>query len=111
MDIQNLKIPIALAAVILVQAAAGVWWIAQLNADQNSTINQLKDTVHSLDSRLSVESKVNLARDVSDNTEYIETLWEDYEELEEKIEAIELKINTIELLIQKHEIPSQGTPQ
>jgi predicted RNase H-like nuclease (RuvC/YqgF family) len=111
MDIQNLKIPIALAAVILVQAAAGVWWIAQLNADQNSTINQLKDTVQSLDSRLSVESKVNLARDVSDNTEYIETLWEDYEELEEKIEAIELKINTIELLIQKHEIPSQGTPQ
>ena len=57
---ENVKLPVALAAAMATQLAAGVWWVSQ----QSSTISILEETVSQLGSRMAIEDNINLKRDV-----------------------------------------------
>jgi len=74
---ENLKLPVALVAAMGAQLAGGVWWVSQ----QASTISSLEETVSQLGSRMAIEDNVNLKRDVQDNMDYIESAFEEIDEL------------------------------
>lgn len=85
---ENLKLPIALVAGMALQLAGGVWWVSQ----QAATIASLEETVSQLGSKMAIEDNVNLRRDVSENKDEIEDVWDDIEGLSMSISAItELK--------------------
>ena len=69
---ENLRIPVALVAAMIVQISGGVWWVGQ----QAQTISQLEETVKQMSSRMSIEENVNMKRDIMRNNEAIEGLFE-----------------------------------
>jgi enoyl-[acyl-carrier-protein] reductase (NADH) len=85
---ENLKLPIALVAGMAIQLAGGVWWVSQ----QAATIASLEETVSQLGSKMAIEDNVNLRRDVAENKNELEDVWDDIEGLSMSIGAItELK--------------------
>ena len=67
---ENLKLPITVIGVVILQIGGFIWWTAQ----QAATISNLEETVSQLSSRMAIEETVNLKRDVQLNAEHIETL-------------------------------------
>ena len=81
---ENLKLPIALVAGMAIQLAGGVWWVSQ----QAATIASLEETVSQLGSKMAIEDNVNLRRDVAENKDELEDVWDDIEGLSMSIGAI-----------------------
>lgn len=67
---ENLKLPVTVIGVVILQIGGFIWWTAQ----QAATIADLEETVSSLSSRMAIEETVNMKRDVELNAEHIETL-------------------------------------
>jgi len=67
---ENLKLPITVIGVVILQIGGFIWWTAQ----QAATIADLEETVSQLSSRMAIEETVNLKRDVQLNAEHIDTL-------------------------------------
>ena len=67
---ENMKLPITVIGVVILQIGGFIWWTAQ----QAATISVLEETVSSLSSRMAIEETVNMKRDVQLNAEHIETL-------------------------------------
>jgi hypothetical protein len=85
---ENMKLPIALVAALAVQLAGGVWWVSQ----QAATIEALTEEVEILTASNKTADKVNMQRDIKQNTdnieEMIDILVEWQEELEEADEEL-----------------------
>mgnify|MGYP000032258400 FL=1 len=94
---ENLKLPVALVAAMGAQLAGGVWWVSQ----QASTISSLEETVSQLGSRMAIEDNVNLKRDVQDNMDYIESAFEEIDELWEEADSLSKTISRITELQQR----------
>tara|TARA_R100001510_G_C7630242_1_gene189222 strand:+ start:868 stop:1230 length:363 start_codon:yes stop_codon:yes gene_type:complete len=93
----NLKLPVALVAAMAIQLAGGVWWVSQ----QAATIASLEESVQQFASKMAVEDNVNLKRDVKDNMDYIDSAFEEIEELWEETESLTLTIGKITDLQQR----------
>lgn len=98
----DFKIPIALAAAMAAQLAAGVWWVSQ----QAAIISDLEGTVAQMSSRMAIEGQVNLKRDVQSNAEHIDAMqqaftgelddvWDDVDELWDEYESMMMHISAI----------------
>ena len=103
-DMENLKLPIALVMAMAVQLAGGVWWVSQ----QAATIASLEESVQQFASKMAVEDNVNLKRDVQDNTDYIdgafaeiEELWDETDELWTELDSLVVTIGAITKLQQR----------
>ena len=94
---ENLKLPIALVAAMAGQLAAGVWWVSQ----QASTITGLEETVSQLGSRMAIEDNINLKRDVQSNSEEIEDVWGDVDDLWDEHASLAKAINEINKIKQR----------
>ena len=94
---ENLKVPIALAAAMAVQLAGGVWWVSQ----QAATIASLEETVSQLGSKMAIEDNVNLKRDVKDAFMEIQYLWDETEEIWEDHDGLARTIGAITSLQQR----------
>ena len=70
---ENLKLPVVLVAAMIAQISAGVWWVSQ----QAATISDLESTVTEMSSKMAIEENVNLRRDVDENADDLEELWEE----------------------------------
>ena len=70
---ENLKLPVVLVAAMIAQISAGVWWVSQ----QAATISDLESTVTEMSSKMAIEENVNLRRDVDENADGVEELWEE----------------------------------
>ena len=70
---ENLKLPIVLVVAMVAQISAGVWWVSQ----QAATISNLESTVTEMSSKMAIEENVNLRRDVDENADGVEELWEE----------------------------------
>jgi len=88
---ENLKLPVALVAAMAIQLAGGVWWVSQ----QAATITSLEETVSQLGSRMAIEDKVNLKRDVKQALDDIEELWEETEYLWEEANSMAKHMTSI----------------
>ena len=104
----DFKIPIALAAAMAAQLAAGVWWVSQ----QAAIIADLEGTVAQMSSRMAIESQVNLKRDVKLNAEHLvnleediegelDDLWEDVDDLWDEYESMMMHISAINQVKQR----------
>jgi enoyl-[acyl-carrier-protein] reductase (NADH) len=82
--VENIKLPITIIGVIVLQIGGFIWWTAQ----QAATIADLEETVNQLGSKMAIEDNVNLKRDVKDAFMEIEYLWEETEGLARTIGAI-----------------------
>tara|TARA_R100001463_G_scaffold104043_1_gene158541 strand:- start:186 stop:590 length:405 start_codon:yes stop_codon:yes gene_type:complete len=80
---ENMKLPITVIGVIVLQIGGFIWWTAQ----QASTISNLEETVSILTVENNATDRTNLIRDVEQNKEKIEemidTLSEMYEDMED----------------------------
>ncbi len=80
---ENMKLPITVIGVIVLQIGGFIWWTAQ----QASTISNLEETVSILTVENNATDRTNLIRDVEQNKEKIEemidTLSEIYEDMED----------------------------
>ncbi len=78
---ENMKLPITVIGVIVLQIGGFIWWTAQ----QASTISNLEETVSILTVENNATDRTNLIRDVEQNKEKIEemidTLSEMYEDM------------------------------
>ena len=90
-SMENLKLPVALVAAMAIQLAGGVWWVSQ----QAATITSLEETVSQLGSRMAIEDKVNLKRDVKQSLDEIEELWEETEYLWEEANSMAKHMTSI----------------
>jgi hypothetical protein len=97
MQMDNLKLPVALVAAMGMQLAGGVWWVSQ----QAATISGLEETVEQFASKMAVEDSVNLKRDVLDNMDYIDGAFAEIEELWEETESLTNTIGKITALQQR----------
>jgi hypothetical protein len=97
MQMDNLKLPVALVAAMGMQLAGGVWWVSQ----QAATISGLEETVEQFASKMAVEDSVNLKRDVLDNMDYIDGAFAEIEELWEETESLTKTIGAITALQQR----------
>lgn len=70
---ENLKLPVVLVAAMIAQISAGVWWVSQ----QAATISDLESTVTEMSSKMAIEENINLRRDVEENADGVEELWEE----------------------------------
>jgi chromosome segregation ATPase len=77
------KVSIGIIAVVILQIGGFIWWTAQ----QASTISSLEETVSRLSAQSEVQDKVNMQRDIAQNSdnidEIIDILAEIYEDLED----------------------------
>tara|TARA_R100001460_G_scaffold13112_6_gene29667 strand:+ start:123 stop:527 length:405 start_codon:yes stop_codon:yes gene_type:complete len=80
---ENMKLPITVIGVIVLQIGGFIWWTAQ----QASTISNLEETVSILTVENNATDRTNLIRDVEQNKEkideMIDTLAEMYEDMED----------------------------
>jgi uncharacterized protein YoxC len=98
---ENLKLPITVIGVIILQIGGFIWWTAQ----QAATIADLEETVSQLGSRMAIEDNVNMKRDVERNADDIDDLWDDVgglsmsimeiNELKQRISTIEVELKYI----------------
>lgn len=78
---ENLKLPVTVIGVVILQIGGFIWWTAQ----QAATIADLEETVSQLGSRMAIEDNVNLRRDVSENSGTIDSLIDLIAEVEDDI--------------------------
>jgi len=84
----DFKLPVAVIFAVIVQAVGLVYWVSQ----QAATVQQLKEDVTGVSSRMAIEDQVNLKRDVIRNSDNIEDIWKDLDSLSAMLAAqIELK--------------------
>ncbi len=80
---ENMKLPITVIGVIVLQIGGFIWWTAQ----QASTISNLEETVSILTVENNATDRTNLIRDVEQNKEKLEEmtdiLSEFYEDMED----------------------------
>ena len=88
---ENLKLPITVIGVIVLQIGGFIWWTAQ----QAATIADLEETVNQLGSRMAIEDNVNMKRDVIDNAMEIDYLWDEADDLWVEIDGLAMSINDI----------------
>ena len=74
---ENVKLPITIIGVVILQIGGFIWWTAQ----QAATIADLEETVSQLGSRMAIENNINLKRDVQDNAMEIDYLWDEADEI------------------------------
>jgi len=94
---ENLKLPIALVMAMAAQLAGGVWWVSQ----QSATISNLEETVSQLGSRMAIEDNINLKRDVQSNSEEIEDVWGDVDDLWDEHASLAKAIGEINKIKQR----------
>ena len=94
---ENIKLPITIIGVIVLQVGGFIWWTAQ----QAATIADLQETVSELGSKMAIEDNVNLRRDVKDAFMEIEYLWEETEDLWDEHEQLASTIKAITTLQQR----------
>jgi hypothetical protein len=95
--VENIKLPITIIGVIILQIGGFIWWTAQ----QAATIADLEETVSQLSSKMAIEDNVNLKRDVKDAFIEIEYLWDETEEIWEEHEGLARTISAITSLQQR----------
>ena len=78
---ENMKLPITVIGVVILQIGGFIWWTAQ----QAATIADLEETVSQLGSRMAIEDNVNLRRDVSENSGTIDSLIDLIAEVEDDV--------------------------
>jgi hypothetical protein len=94
---ENVKLPITIIGVIILQIGGFIWWTAQ----QAATIADLKETVSQLSSKMAIEDNVNLKRDVQDNAMEIDYLWDETDDIWEEHEGLARTIGAITSLQQR----------
>ena len=88
---ENLKLPITVIGVVILQIGGFIWWTAQ----QAATIADLEETVSQLGSRMAIEDNVNLRRDVTENSDYIDNLWNETDDIWDEIDGMMMSIGAI----------------
>lgn len=88
---ENLKLPVTVIGVIILQIGGFIWWTAQ----QAATISDLEETVNQLGSRMAIENNINLKRDVQDNVIEIGHVWDDIDDLWAEIDGMMVSIGAI----------------
>ena len=94
---ENMKLPITVIGVIILQIGGFIWWTAQ----QAATIADLEETVSQLGSRMAIEDNVNLKRDVKDNALEINHIWNETDDLWEEVNAMAGHMTSITKLQQR----------
>jgi hypothetical protein len=94
---ENVKLPITIIGVIILQIGGFIWWTAQ----QAATIADLEETVSQLSSKMAIEDNVNLKRDVQDNAMEIDYLWDETDDIWEEHEGLARTIGAITSLQQR----------
>ena len=79
---ENMKLPITVIGVIVLQIGGFIWWTAQ----QASTISNLEETVSILTVENNATDRTNLIRDVEQNKEKIDEMIDILAEMYEDIE-------------------------
>ena len=74
---ENLKLPVTVIGVVILQIGGFIWWTAQ----QAATIADLEETVSQLGSRMAIEDNVNLRRDVTENSDDIDEVWDEADDI------------------------------
>jgi hypothetical protein len=95
--VENIKLPITIIGVIILQIGGFIWWTAQ----QAATIADLEETVSQLGSKMAIEDNVNLKRDVQDNAMEIDYLWDETDDIWEEHEGLSRTIGAITALQQR----------
>ena len=93
---ENLKLPITVIGLVIAQIGGFIWWTAQ----QAVTISDLEEAVTSMSSSMAIADRTNLKRDVQDNTDEINDLWDDVSGLAMnimQINEIKQRISTLEV--------------
>ena len=88
---ENLKLPVTVIGVVILQIGGFIWWTAQ----QAATIADLEETVSQLGSRMAIEDNVNLKRDVLDNSIELDHLWDEADDLWHEINGMMMSIGAI----------------
>ena len=94
---ENVKLPITIIGVVILQIGGFIWWTAQ----QAATIADLEETVSQLGSRMAIENNINLKRDVQDNAMEIGYLWDETDDLWDENKGLSLTITAITELQQR----------
>ena len=94
---ENIKLPITIIGVIILQISGFIWWTAQ----QAATIADLEEAVSQLGSKMAIEDNVNLKRDVKDAFMEIQYLWDETEEIWEDHDGLARTIGAITSLQQR----------
>ena len=88
---KNLKLPVTVIGVVILQIGGFIWWTAQ----QAATIADLEETVSQLSSRMAIEDNINLKRDVQDNAMEIDYLWDETDDLWSELDGMMMSIGAI----------------
>ena len=94
---ENLKLPITVIGVIVLQIGGFIWWTAQ----QAATISSLEETVAQLSASQRIQDKVNMQRDIEANGLSIDNIWEETDELWDELEGMLTNILAINNLKQR----------
>ena len=94
---ENLKLPVTVIGVVILQIGGFIWWTAQ----QAATIADLEETVNQLGSRMAIENNINLKRDVQDNAIEINHIWDDIDDLWAEIDGMMVSIGAINSIKQR----------
>ena len=93
---ENMKLPITVIVVVILQISGFIWWTAQ----QAVTISDLEEAVTSMSSSMAIADRTNLKRDVQENAGEISDLWDDVNGLAlsiMQINEIKQRLSTIEV--------------
>jgi hypothetical protein len=88
---ENLKLPVTVIGVVVLQIGGFIWWTAQ----QAATIADLEENVSQLSSRMAIEDNINLKRDVIDNAMEINHLWDEADDLWSELDGMLISISAI----------------
>ena len=94
---ENLKLPVTVIGVVILQIGGFIWWTAQ----QAATIADLEETVSQLSSRMAIEDNINLKRDVQDNSMEIDYLWDETDDLWSELDGMLISIGAINSIKQR----------
>lgn len=94
---ENLKLPVTVIGVVILQIGGFIWWTAQ----QAATIADLEETVSQLSSRMAIEDNINLKRDVLDNAMELGHLWDEADDLWHEIDGMMMSIGAINSIKQR----------
>jgi len=94
---ENLKLPITVIGVIVLQIGGFIWWTAQ----QAATISTLEETVAQLSASQRIQDKVNMQRDIEANGKSIDNIWEEADELWDELEGMLTNISAINNIKQR----------
>ena len=105
---ENMKLPITVIGVVILQISGFIWWTAQ----QAVTISDLEESVTSMSSSMAIADRTNLKRDVQDNAGEISDLWDDVNGLAlsiMQINEIKQRLSTIEVEMKYINRDHEGT--